>query len=117
MPLLTAVQGRYPQGFWLNFTLGVMLAEARRWDEAIGYYRAALAVRPEVSAAHHDLGHALHLKGREAELNGQSKEALRLVAEAISPFNEALRLDPNSITAHISLSTVLVNTGRRSTSV
>ena len=48
IPLLTAVQARYPQDFWINFELGVTLAKARRWDEALGYFRAALAVRPEV---------------------------------------------------------------------
>jgi eukaryotic-like serine/threonine-protein kinase len=111
-PLLTVVQERYPQDFWLNFTLGVMLVEARRRDEAIGYYRAALAVRPKVSAAHNNLGNALHAKGREAEAIGHSKEALRFEAEAIRHFNEALRLDPNSISAHLSLSSVHVNAGR-----
>src|SRR5437660_11656236 len=51
LPLLTAVQARYPQDFWINFALGWRLDEARRGDEALGYYRAALAVRPQVSVA------------------------------------------------------------------
>jgi len=46
VPLLASVQARYPQDFWLNFTLGMMLAEAQRWDEAIGYCRAALGGPP-----------------------------------------------------------------------
>jgi tetratricopeptide (TPR) repeat protein/predicted Ser/Thr protein kinase len=139
-PLLTAVQTRHPQDFWLNFTLGSMLAEARRWDEAIGYYRAALAVRPKVSGVHNNLGNTLYVKGREAQVNchskeaqrleaeaighfkeaerfeteaiGHFKEAQRLEAEAIGHFNEALRLDPNSISAHWSLGSTLVNAGR-----
>ena len=64
IPLLTAVQARYPQDFWINFGLGARLGEARRWDEALGYCRAALAVRPEVSAAHNNLGEALYAKDR-----------------------------------------------------
>ena len=98
IPLLTAVQARYPQDFWINFGLGATLGEARRWDEALGYYRAALAVRPEVSAAHNSLGDALYAKDRRDE--------------AIGHFKEALRLDPNSIAAHISLGSALRNEGR-----
>src|SRR5207244_5332215 len=98
IPLLTAVQARYPQDFWLNFGLGATLSEARRWDEALGYYRAALAVRPDVSVAHNGLGLALYSKGRRDE--------------AIGPFKEALRLDPKSIAAHINLGSALGNTDR-----
>ncbi len=98
IPLLTAVQARYPQDFWINFGLGATLGEARRWDEALGYFRAALAVRPEVSAAHNNLGEALYAKDRREE--------------AIGHFKEALRLDPNSIAAHISLGSALRTEGR-----
>jgi tetratricopeptide (TPR) repeat protein len=97
-PLLTAVQTRYPQDFWINFVLGATLGEARRWDEALGYYRAALAVRPEVSAAQNNLGDVLYAKGRREE--------------AIGHFKEALRLDPNSIVAHLSVGSALRIEGR-----
>ncbi len=98
IPLLTAVQARHPQDFWINFGLGAVLAEARRWDEALGYFRAALAVRPDVSAAHNNVGQALYAKDRREE--------------AIGYFKEALRLDPNSIVAHLSLGTALRIEGR-----
>jgi eukaryotic-like serine/threonine-protein kinase len=98
MPLLTAVQVRYPQDFWINFGLGARLCVARRWDEALGYCRAALAVRPEVSAAHGNLGDALYAKNRREE--------------AIGHFQKALRLEPNSITAHLSLGRALRTEGR-----
>ena len=98
IPLLTAVQARYPQDFWINFGLGATLGLAGRWDEALGYCRAALAVRPQVSAAHNNLGHVLYSKGRRAE--------------AIGHFKEALRLDPESIAAHISLGNALGTSGR-----
>ncbi len=98
IPLLTAVQVRYPQDFWINFGLGATLGEARRWDEALGYCRAALAVRPEVSAAQNNLGDALYAKDKWKE--------------AIGYFKEALRLDPNSIAAHMSLGNALRTEGR-----
>ena len=94
IPLLTAVQARNPQDFWINIALGSRLSLARRWDEAIGYYRAALAVRPHVSAAHNDLGVALYSLPPFTKARRD---------EAMGHFKEALRIDPNSIGAHINL--------------
>jgi eukaryotic-like serine/threonine-protein kinase len=98
IPLLTAVQARYPQDFWINFGLGSTLSQVQRWDEALGYYRAALAIRPDVSAACNSLGVALWFKGRRDE--------------AIAHFKEAVRLDPNAIAAHINLGSALCKRGR-----
>jgi tetratricopeptide (TPR) repeat protein len=65
VPLLTAAQRRYPSDFWLNFELGdVLNFKAKRWEEAIGYYRAALALRPATVAVYINLGVALRNKGR-----------------------------------------------------
>jgi serine/threonine-protein kinase len=111
VPLLTAIQARYPQDFWINFSLSGRLGMAQQWDESLGYGRAALALRPDVSAAHNNVGSALYGKVGRAKAIGQPKDALRLEAEAIDHFKEALRLDPNSISAHVSLSSVLVNSG------
>jgi serine/threonine-protein kinase len=110
MPLLTAVQARYPQEFWINFVLGLKLCEARRWDEAIGYCRAALAIRPEVSAAHNALAVALLCGRFDVEGNPTYSEGRR--EEAIGQVKEALRLDPNNILAHINLGSVLGKSGQ-----
>jgi tetratricopeptide (TPR) repeat protein/tRNA A-37 threonylcarbamoyl transferase component Bud32 len=126
-PLLTAVQARYPQDFWINFGLGATLGEARRWDEALGFFRAALAVRPGVSAAHNNLGEALYAKDRREEAMGQFKEALRLdrdsiaahlslgsalriegrLEEAIDHFQRVLQLNPNLAVAQVGLSATI----------
>jgi tetratricopeptide (TPR) repeat protein len=45
VPMLTAVHARFPQDFWLNYELGFALYQANRWDEALGYLRAALSAR------------------------------------------------------------------------
>ena len=95
--LLTAAQARYPQDFWLNAGLGSSLAEARRWREALGYYRAALAIRPDVSAAHGSLGCALYQTGRRDE--------------AIAYFEQALHIDPESVAAHSNLAIALHDKG------
>ena len=49
-------QSRFPHDFWLNFELGFALFMAQRRDEALGYYRAALALRPEAAEAYTNLG-------------------------------------------------------------
>ena len=92
------MQARYPQDFWINLGLGSTLSQAQRWDEALGYWRAALAIRPDVSAACNSLGVALWFKDRREE--------------AIAHFKEAVRLDPNAIGAHINLGTALCKVGR-----
>jgi serine/threonine-protein kinase len=51
VPLLRAAQACYPQDFWVNYELGWALRHSGRSDEALGFFRAALALRPESSLA------------------------------------------------------------------
>ncbi len=57
--LLRAVQQRHPEDFWINYYLGSILL-GERPQEAVGYFRAAVASRPDSSQAHVMLGRALH---------------------------------------------------------
>ncbi len=60
--LVREAQRRHPEDFWINLHLGhILLAERPR--EAVGYFRAAVASRPESSQAHLMLGRALHDAG------------------------------------------------------
>jgi tetratricopeptide (TPR) repeat protein len=93
VPLLTAARRRYPSDFWLNFKLAGFLHKAKRWDEAIGYYRAALALRPATLAVHNNLGLALWNSGR--------------VDEAIAEFQKAIEIDPKFAYAQGNLGTIL----------
>jgi tetratricopeptide (TPR) repeat protein len=99
VPLLATAQARHPNDFWLSFSLGDVLQEAKRWDEAVGYYRAALAVRPEAVAAHTNLGRALREKGH--------------LGEAIREFRIAIALDPKDAMLHNNLGNALYAKGRR----
>src|SRR5262249_51218315 len=63
VPLLLAAQARYPGDFWLNYELAYAL-QASRPQEAVGFYRAALAVRPDAGTAYNNLGVALSDLGR-----------------------------------------------------
>ncbi len=97
-PLLTEARRRYPNDFWLSFKLGSALFNAERWEEAIGYWQAALALRPAASAVHNNLGIALRGKGR--------------MDEAIAELRKAIELDPKDAKAHNNLGFTLRATDR-----
>jgi tetratricopeptide (TPR) repeat protein/tRNA A-37 threonylcarbamoyl transferase component Bud32 len=98
VPLLTAAQGRYPQDFWLTFEMGKALRARRQTGEAVGYYRAALALRPNASAVHNNLGNALKARGQ--------------LDQAVACFQKAIELDPGLAQAHNNLGIVLQLKGR-----
>jgi serine/threonine-protein kinase len=98
VPLLAAAQARFPQDFWLNFELAWALYKAQRRDEAEGFYRAALALRPEASVVHVNLGLALTDLGR--------------LDDAIVHYQAAVRLDPEFVMAHSDLGAALIDKGR-----
>jgi serine/threonine-protein kinase len=93
VPLLTAAQAHFPHDFWLNSELGHTLSLAYRPDEALGYFRAALALRPQSSVTYCDLGSALHDMGR--------------LDEATEHYHQAIRLDPDYTAARMKLATAL----------
>lgn len=98
LPLLSAAQERNPKDFWLNFELGFALVVAKRTDEALGYYRAALSIRPETSVTLNGIGGSLLSLGRPYE--------------ALDHLQEALRLDPKNAWAHGNLAMALRDVGR-----
>jgi serine/threonine-protein kinase len=98
MPLLAAAQARHPDDFWLNFDLGNALLSAKQWNEAVGYYRGALAVRPDAAVGHNNLGYAL---------SNQKK-----LHEGIACCRKAIALDPKYVLAHINLGNALLKQGK-----
>jgi serine/threonine-protein kinase len=60
--LLESAAQRYPEDVWINYNLAQVLAELpKRREEAVRYYTAARALRPETA---HNLGHLLDQMGR-----------------------------------------------------
>jgi tetratricopeptide (TPR) repeat protein len=98
IPLLAAAQARFPRDFWVNFTLAQALINAKRGDEAVGFYRAALAARPPTGPVHYNLGNALFRRGQ--------------LDEAVRHYREALRLDPRHRMAHGNLGNALFGQGQ-----
>jgi serine/threonine-protein kinase len=93
--LLRAAQEQHPNDFWINFTLGNALADDQP-EEAAGYYRAALAIRPDASAVYHNLGTVLWGPDRKAKL-----------PDAIRCFRKAIELTPDHALAHHNLALAL----------
>jgi tetratricopeptide (TPR) repeat protein len=131
IPLLREAQAHHPEDFWLNVELAGTLHLAKQWDAAIGYHRAALALRPE-AAIHTNLGLALYEKGQIREAITHYEKALRInpryakahsclglvlyrqgkLDEAIRHYEQALRLDPKYALTYINLGVALRAKGR-----
>jgi tetratricopeptide (TPR) repeat protein len=131
IPLMRKAQAQHPGDYWLNFGLAWSLSRAKKLDEAIGYYRAALALRP-TAAVHQNLGNALRAKGRLDAAASHYKAALRInpkfdaarnnlggilytkgkLDAAISQFQEALRINRKNAIAHYHLGLALHSKGR-----
>jgi serine/threonine-protein kinase len=132
--LLGKAQDRYPTDFWLNHNLALYLygTKPARPDEAVGYLRAALAVRPKSSLAHGNLGFALGQLGRYAEAEAEYRKVITLqpenalahgnlgstllnqrrFAEAEAVLRRATVLGPDSLVAHVNLGEALQRQGR-----
>ncbi len=80
LAFLREAQQRHPEDFWLNYLLG-QYWEKERPHVAVGYFRAALAIRPRSDETYTKLGRAL-LETRDTE-------------GAIAAFRKALELNPN----------------------
>jgi Flp pilus assembly protein TadD/predicted Ser/Thr protein kinase len=86
---LRQAQERHPGDFWLNHDLGFVLwmgVRPRRPAESLGYFRAALALRPGSPGVHGNLGVLLLSQG---DLSG-----------AEGHFRQAIELDPRSAVPH-----------------
>ncbi len=116
------IQRMHTDDFLANFTLADELRDQDPAD-AVRYYQAALAIRPQAALAHNNMGLALEQLGRKEEAQAYFESALQIdptfvmaiynvgrcdadagnFAEAIAQFQAALRIDPNLAVAHYQL--------------
>jgi serine/threonine-protein kinase len=95
--LLESAAQRYPDDVWINYHLAEVLAELpKRSEEAVRYYTAARALRPETA---HNLGHLLDHMGRGED--------------AIATFRALVKLRPGESRNVGCLATVLLGQHHR----
>jgi eukaryotic-like serine/threonine-protein kinase len=80
--LLREACRRQPGNFWLCREMATALVAEGRLDEAAGYYRAALAVRPENAGAHAELGMVLFNTGQTDYELAELRRAVELAPDA-----------------------------------
>src|SRR5262249_37979458 len=120
LDLARRVQFAYPGDFWANLRLGFELHYVGTGAEAIRYYTAALALRPdnpgvllnraksllrvgELEAAIADLQRAITLAPGYATAHsnlGSTLRAQKKLPEAIVAYRKAIELNPNSANFH-----------------
>jgi serine/threonine-protein kinase len=130
-PFLRRVQQEHPADFWANLVLGNALLQGAP-QEAVGYYRAALASRPRAAVGYCAVGDALRLRKEPAAAIDYYEKALQLdptyarthnnlglalqaqdrLDEAINCHQKAVRLDPDYAWAHYDLGNALRAKGR-----
>ncbi len=132
--LLRKAQAGRPGDFWLNHSLarGLVQTDPPQPAEAVAYYRAALALRPDNPGVLLNLGSALTDLGRSDEAAATYERAIRLkpdyagamnnlanlrkgqgrVDEAIALYEAALRADPNDAMVLRNLGSTLAETGK-----
>jgi tetratricopeptide (TPR) repeat protein len=131
LAMLREVQRRRPGDFWLNHTLATQL-ELTRPAEAVPFFRAALALRPDTPSVVANLGWALSNSDQFDEAIAIYKRALQLklnfiraqhnlgvtlarkgdLGEAVAAFRQAIRLQPGNWVALYNLGTALCEQGR-----
>jgi serine/threonine-protein kinase len=132
VPFLWRVVSAYPGDFWVNVEMGNALIEETNLAEAVGYYRAALALRPQTVSLHYALGGMYLGLQRWDQAIAEFEQAIRLDPdnawchnrlgftlawkggledEAIAHFREAIRIDPNLGWSHYFLAIALERKG------
>jgi tetratricopeptide (TPR) repeat protein/tRNA A-37 threonylcarbamoyl transferase component Bud32 len=98
--LLRAANRRYEDDFWINFELANLLLDRRRNDpaEAVGFFRAALALRPNTAGLYNNIGIAYQRQKK--------------YAQAIDAFHEAISLLPLAAGLHYNLGNVYLEQER-----
>ena len=93
--LLQKAQQQHPDDLWTNLVLAEILHQTpMRERESVGYFRAALARRPQSVVLHLALGHTLFGLGEDRQ--------------AVDAFRRASQLDPESVEALSMLGGILL---------
>jgi tetratricopeptide (TPR) repeat protein len=121
--LLRQAQRQYPGDLWINDTLAYLCLDVLRpprYDDAVRFYTAAMALRPRDPYIVYSIGRAFFAKGSLAEAVAEFSKTIELKSdypkawdargsalatqgkldEAIVCFRRAIELDPKNVGAH-----------------
>jgi tetratricopeptide (TPR) repeat protein len=92
--VLRQAQQQHPSDFWINHNLGLYLMEAKPSQpaQAVGFYRVALALRPNSPGVLNNLGNALAQQGQLAEAAAALQQAIRLKGDFVMPRTNLARV-------------------------
>ena len=89
---------RNPNAWMAHYNLANMLQSQLRFDDAIGHYQQAIAVRPQMRDAYYNMANAFQ---RQDEFD-----------EAVNRYYKAIEIDPDFDPAHIGLGLALMELGQ-----
>jgi serine/threonine protein kinase/tetratricopeptide (TPR) repeat protein len=133
--LLRRVQQTHPADFWINFDLANLVrgvGPSVRAEEVIGFYRVALALRPQSHMVHNNLGIALLNQRKLAEAEAALRKAIAIKPDypmthcnlgfallnqeklpaAEAALRKSIALNPDLVEAHSNLGAVLAKQGK-----
>ncbi len=120
-----------PESSVAQYNVGTIFLDRHEPEQAVDYFRRAIAARDDYPRAHHNLGAALSALGQREEASREFERAVELeprytlghiklgitamkagrTDDAIRDFKAALEWQPNNAAAHIGLSGALLATG------
>lgn len=128
---LRRIQAAHPSDFWANHAIGWLLRRDSP-EEALGYFRAQVAARPDAVEGRANLGLVLGMLGEMEESEMQLREALRLEPthataranlgflmllmgrenEALPEFVRVSQAKPDDVNTRLNLGSALEGLGR-----
>jgi serine/threonine protein kinase/tetratricopeptide (TPR) repeat protein len=140
--MLRRAQRQHPADFWINHELAELLETTAARDtqqriEALGLYRAALALRPQSHGARHGIGRTLNALGRADDVIAWYEKSIELspqdfrahfelalslhrvqrLDEAIVWLRKAVDIEPDNIWARLNLAKFLNEQGKSDESI
>ncbi|QEL16393.1 protein kinase domain-containing protein [Limnoglobus roseus] len=78
LDFLKRILREHPDDFWNNHRIGNLLFDAGRAGEAVGFFQAAVALRPKSAMAHNNLARLLQEVARPEDALGHYRRAVEL---------------------------------------
>jgi protein O-mannosyl-transferase len=99
--LYRTILAKNPQADLAHNNLGLLLAQAGEFDEAIAHFEQAVRIRPHSAHAHNNLANALRVTGRGREAAAHYESSLKFEPDNLSTCNNLAFLFATSADASL----------------